>query len=69
MGNVDENILSKIKGTKLGDIKDHVDNCCQDYVKALDGSKSASTRVRKHMLDVKELALSVRKEMLESRKK
>jgi len=59
----------KLKGTKLGEVLDLVERSIEDYVKALNGGKLASTRVRKNMLAVRNLAVDIRKEMLESRKK
>jgi hypothetical protein len=66
---MDEETLAKLEGTKLGEMKKHLDESIEDYIKARGGeSKAASRRVRKHMLGIKELALSIRKEMLETRK-
>jgi len=59
--------MEKIDGTLLGEMKKHLDESIADYIKAKEGGKMASRRVRKHMLDIKNLALSIRKEMLETR--
>ena len=59
----------RLKSTKLGEVQMLVENSIEDYVKALGGGKLASTRVRKNMLAIRELAIDIRKEMLESRKK
>jgi len=62
-----DELIKKLEGTLLGEMKQHLDESIADYIKAKDGGKMASRRVRKHMLAVKELALSIRKEMLETR--
>ena len=64
-----DGMMEALKGTLLGEMKQLVDENIDDYLKAKDGAKLASTRSRKRMLRVKELALLIRKEMLESRGK
>ena len=59
----------RLQGTKLGEMQRLVSECVEDYLKANGGGKLASTRVRKRMLSVKDLAMEIRKEMLETRKK
>jgi hypothetical protein len=64
-----EALKAKLQGTKLGEMFELVESSADDYIKALDGGKLASTRVRKKMLATRDLAIEIRKEMLESRKK
>ena len=64
-----EALKAKLQGTKLGEMFELVESSAEDYIKALDGGKLASTRVRKKMLATRDLAIEIRKEMLESRKK
>lgn len=59
----------RLKGTKLGEVQALMESSIEDYIKAKGGGKLASTRVRKNMLAIKNLATDIRKEMLESRKK
>ena len=59
----------RLQGTKLGEIQKHLEETIEDYLKAMDGGKLASTRVRKKMLSIRDLASEIRKEMLEARKK
>jgi len=59
----------RLSGTKLGEVQKLVEETIEDYLKALDGAKLASTRVRKRMLTIRALAGEIRKEMLEARKK
>jgi hypothetical protein len=59
----------RLQGTKLGEIQTLVEECIEDYLKAIAGGKLATTRVRKRMLSVKTLALEIRKDMIEARKK
>jgi hypothetical protein len=63
----DQNLPDELKGTNLAEMKELVDGCVTDYVKALGGGKASGTRVRKAMLKVKELALAIRKEILDKR--
>lgn len=58
-----------LEGTKLGKIKELVDGMVEDYLKALSGNKSAGTRARKVLQEVKLLAHDTKKELLEVRKK
>jgi len=64
-----EDLKTKLQGTKLGEMLALVENSVEDYVRALAGGKLASTRVRKNMLSARDVAIDIRKEMLESRKK
>jgi hypothetical protein len=64
-----DDLKAKLQGTKLGEMFELVVGSAEDYLKALDGGKLASTRVRKKMLATRDLAVEIRKEMLESRKK
>ena len=59
----------RLEGTKLGEMQKLVEECVEDFIKANAGGKLATTRVRKRMLRVKELALEIRKDMIEARKK
>lgn len=59
----------RLNGTKLGEIQQLVESTIEDYLKANAGGKLASTRVRKVLLRVRELASEIRKDMLEARKK
>ncbi len=45
-----------------------IESIRDDYNKAKGGNRAAGTRVRKAMQDVKNIAQSIRAEMLESRK-
>jgi len=64
----EEEITKKLQGTNLGQIKEIVDANLADYIKAIEGGKLAGTRVRKNMLTVKNLALEIRKEIINKRK-
>lgn len=58
----------KLKGTLLGELVNLVEDCMDDYFKAKEkGIKTASTRVRKRMLEIKKLVTPIRKEMLDCR--
>jgi uncharacterized protein YxjI len=61
--------MCDLQGTKLGEIRKIIDEIADDYMKAIGGGKLASTRVRKKMMSVRDLASEIRKDMLEARKK
>ena len=48
-------------------LKELVESAAEDINKAIGGNKAAGTRVRKTMQDIKEMAQSVRKKILEVR--
>lgn len=48
-------------------LKRMVDDVGEDVLKALGGNKAAGTRVRKTMQDIKNLAQSIRKRLLDLR--
>lgn len=52
----------------LEQLQNAIEEIREDYNKAKGGNRAAGTRVRKVMQDVKNLAQSIRAEMLESRK-
>ncbi len=51
----------------LQQLEQHLASIREDYQKAKGGNKAASTRVRKVMQDIKNLAQQIRQEMLENR--
>jgi len=55
-----ENLLA---GSFLGELKEIVDGCVIDYIKAKKNNKSAAIRVRRKMMRVKELYKEIRKEL------
>ncbi len=52
----------------LEQMQQAIESIRDDYNKAKGGNRAAGTRVRKAMQDVKNIAQSIRAEMLESRK-
>lgn len=52
-----------VKGTLFGELMHRVEACKDDYVKAKNGTRTASARVRTHMLTIKKLSESIYKEM------
>lgn len=52
-----------LKGTLLGELIQRLDACKEDYIKAKGGARTASARVRTHMLTIKKLSEAVYKEM------
>jgi len=48
-------------------LRELVEQAAEDINKAVGGNKAAGTRVRKSMQDIKEMAQSVRKKILEVR--
>lgn len=52
-----------LKGTLFGELIQRIDACKDDYVKAKNGARTASARVRTHMLTIKKLSEAVYKEM------
>jgi len=51
----------------LEQMEQHLQSIKEDYEKGKGGNKAAGTRVRKAMQDVKNLAQTIRQEMLDSR--
>jgi len=57
-----------LKGTLLGELIQRVDSCKDDYVRAKNGTRTASTRVRTNMLNIKKLSEAIYKEMTNIKK-
>jgi len=58
-----------LTGTKLGELKEIVLSCEEDYLKATEGGvKLAGRRVRKKMMEVKRLYKEIRDEISEKTK-
>jgi len=58
----------ELQKTALGRLIEMAQECAPDYIKAKEqGTKAASSRVRKKMLAIRDLIVPIRKEMLDCR--
>jgi beta-mannanase len=56
-------MADSLKGTLFNELLQKVDACKDDYVKAKNGTRTASARVRATMLTIKKLSEAIYKEM------
>lgn len=70
MAKLTEEDYAQLENTKLGELKKLVDDCVDDYLKAvLKGMKLPGTRARKKLLHARKTLIDeIRKEIIEKRK-
>lgn len=56
-------MADNLKGTLFNELLQKVDACKDDYLKAKNGTRTASARVRANMLTIKKLSEAIYKEM------
>jgi hypothetical protein len=56
-------MADSLKGTLFNELLQKVDACKDDYMKAKNGTRTASARVRSTMLSIKKLSEAIYKEM------